>query len=87
MVYTVFIEDFEHFAEPSTSVYVLEAPNAHQAQADAVERYCAEQERHDSTTYTFTTRPKVIYCVSDAPVHDPDRDGAFYTDSRSTEGR
>ncbi len=83
MVYTVFIEDFERFGEPGTSVYVLDAPSASQAQADAVARYCVDEQRYDFADYTFTTRPQVTFSILGAPVHPADRDGASYTDTRS----
>ena len=87
MVYTVFIDDFERFGEPSTSVYVLEALDAEEAQANAVKRYCMEAERYDCADYTFTTRPQVTYCVLGTPVHCADRDGAAYTDMRTADRR
>jgi hypothetical protein len=87
MVYTVSIDDFERLGERSTSVYVLEALNAEEAQANAVERYCTEAERHDRADYAFTTRPRVTYCVLGAPEHRADRDGAACTDSRTADRR
>ena len=83
MVYTVFIEDFEHFGEPGASVYVLDAPGASEAQAAALALHCADGQRHRLADYVLTTRLGVTFCILGAPVHPADRDGASYTDTRS----